>query len=123
MSFISDIEAGIKTLFTATSAGFMNDASAGQNQLSHWAQELRGANSPALRPILAELENLQRCIGAGDAAGMAATFQTLGTLTAAAASNTHTFEGTGDKLRELSQKLITAGGNMRHIAGAKVAAH
>ena len=123
MSFISDIEAGIQSLFAATSAGFRNDATAGQNHLAHWVQELRGTNAPALRPLVAELETLQRCLGAGDAAGMAASFQTLGTLTAAAASNTHTYEGTGDKLRELSQKLITAGGNMRHIAGARPAAH
>ena len=124
MSFISDIEAGIKSLFTATSAGFRNDATEGQNHLSGWLQQLRGTNDASLRPIVAELETLQQHLQANNAAGMAASFQTLGTLTAAAASHIHTFEGTGDKLRELSQKLITAGGNMRHIAQAHApAAH
>ena len=121
MSYISDIEAGIQSLFAATNAGFRNDSSAGQNHIAGWLQTLQESNNPALRPIVQELDVLGQAIGRNDAAAMAEAFQKLGTLTAASALHIHSFEGTGDKLRELSQKLITAAGNLRLVAQAPVA--
>lgn len=122
MSFISDIESGIQSLFAATNAGFRNDGSTGQQHVANWMQTLRSSNNPALAPIVAELDVLNLAINRNDPAAMAAAFQKLGTLTAASALQIHTFEGTGDKLRELSQKLITAAGNLRLVAQAPVAA-
>jgi hypothetical protein len=65
---------------------------------------------------VAELETLRGHVNNNNAAGMAVAFQNLGELTAKAALSTHSFSGEGDKARELSQKLITAAGNLRMIA-------
>jgi hypothetical protein len=116
MSFISDIEAGIQSLFHATDNGFMVDPSRGQNHLNHWVDQLRSSDHPSVRPIITELGVLQGHLDRNNAAGMAASFQLLGELTAKSALQIHNFSGEGDKLRELSQKLITAGGNLRQIA-------
>ena len=116
MNYQSEIEAGIQTLFATTNAGFIGDAGAGQNHLASWLNLLRDANSPALQPVVQELETLNQAISSNDAAAMSKSFFTLGNLTSTSALAIHSFEGTGDKLRELSQKLTTAGGNLRIIA-------
>ncbi len=116
MNHFNAIEAGIQSLFAATNAGFMNDASAGQDQLSTWLNELRSSNDPALRPVAQELEALSQAISKNDLPAMSKSFYQLGHLTATAALSLHSFAGTGDKLRELSQKLIAAGGNIHIIA-------
>jgi hypothetical protein len=116
MNYISEIELGIQSLFAATSAGFTNDASAGQGHVSNWLSALQSSNDPALRPIAQELEVLNRAIGSGDATAMSKSLYLLGNLTGKAALNLHAFGGgIGDKLRELSQKLISAGGNLQLI--------
>ena len=116
MSFISEVESSIRVLFDATNVGYQMDPSKGQNQLENWIQHLRSIDQPVLRPIVAELETLRNHINGNNAAGMALSFQTLGELTAQSALTTHSFSGEGDKARELSQKLITAAGNLRLIA-------
>lgn len=116
MNYFNEIEAGIQSLFAATNAGFMNDAGAGRDHLSTWLNELRSSNDPALRPIAQELEVLNNAIGHNDLPAMAKSFFQLGHLTGTAALNLHSFAGLGDKLRELSQKLIAAGGNIQTIA-------
>ncbi|MBD2723992.1 hypothetical protein MUN81_07660 [Hymenobacter sp. 5317J-9] len=121
MSFISEVESGIKSLFTATGNGFQMDPSAGYSHIDHWIQQLRSIDQPVLRPIVAELETLRRHIDGNNPAGMSQAFQNLGELTAQAALTTHNFSGEGDKARELSQKLIAAAGNLRHLASTAVA--
>jgi hypothetical protein len=116
MNHFNEIEAGIQSLFAATGAGFMNDPAAGQDHLNSWLTELRSSNDPALRPVAQELEVLNHAISSGDIAAMAKSFFLLGNLTAKSAHSLHSFAGLGDKLRELSQKLIAAGGNMQIIA-------
>lgn len=116
MNHFSEIEAGIQSLFAATNAGYMNDAGAGQNHVTTWLNELRSSNDPALRPVAQELEVLNRAISSGDVPAMAKSFFLLGHLTGTAALSLHSFAGIGDKLRELSQKLISAGGNLQIIA-------
>ena len=126
MNHFNEIEAGIQSLFAATNAGYMNDSSAGQSHISTWLNELRSSNDPALRPVAQELEVLNRAISSGDALAMSKSFYLLGNLTAQAAHSLHSFAGLGDKLRELSQKLISAGGNLQLIAqsqGHHTAAH
>ncbi|MBF9220176.1 hypothetical protein [Hymenobacter ruricola] len=118
MSFISEVESGIKSLFTATGNGFQMDPSAGYSHIDNWIQHLRNINQPVLNPIVAELETLRRHIEGNNPAGMAQAFQNLGELTAQSALTTHNFSGEGDKARELSQKLIAAAGNLRHLAKA-----
>nr|GFC25988.1 hypothetical protein [Tanacetum cinerariifolium] len=54
---------------------------------------------------------------------MAKSFFLLGHLTGTAALNLHSFAGLGDKLRELSQKLISAGGNLQLIAQQRGHSH
>ncbi|TVT37817.1 hypothetical protein FNT36_21880 [Hymenobacter setariae] len=115
MNYISEIESSIQSLFAATSAGFTQDASAGQSQVGNWLSSLQSSNDPALRPIAQELDVLNQAIGSGDASAMAKSFYQLGNLTGKAALNLHAFGGVGDKLRELSQKLISAGGNLQII--------
>jgi len=115
MNYISEIESSIQSLFAATSAGFTQDTSAGQSQVGNWLNSLQSSNDPALRPIAQELDVLNRAIGSGDASAMAKSFYQLGNLTGKAALNLHAFGGVGDKLRELSQKLISAGGNLQII--------
>ncbi len=116
MNYFSEIESGIQSLFAATNAGFRQDGSVGQNHVAAWLSELQHSNDPALRPVAQELENLNRAIGSGDALAMSKSFFLLGNLTSKAALNLHGFASLGDKLRELSQKLISAGGNMQIIA-------
>jgi hypothetical protein len=116
MNHFNEIEAGIQSLFAATNAGFMNDAGAGQSHVGTWLNELRSSNDPALRPIAQELEVLNNAISNNDVSAMAKSFFLLGNLTAKSAHSLHSFAGIGDKLRELSQKLISAGGNLQIIA-------
>ena len=127
MDFFTDMESSIKMLFTATNDGFRHNAEPGQQQVGYWIDRLRDVQHPALGPIVAELNNLQQHLGHNDAAGMAVAFQNLGELSARAAHDMHSFGGAGDKLRELSQKLITAAGNLRLVARTQtpvvVAAH
>ncbi len=123
MNLISEAEAGIQSLYAATQKGFLADAGAGQNQISGWLHYLRGGDQKILGPIVRELEALGTHIGNNDPAGMATAFQRMGVLTAEAALGTHSFQGNGDKIRELSQKLITAAGNLRLLAKAQPARH
>ena len=116
MSFISEVESSIRVLFDATSKGFQMDSGTGLNQIDNWIQHLRAIDQPVLRPIVTELETLRSYINNNNVAAMARSFQTLGELTAQSALATHSFKGDGDKAREISQKLITAAGNLRHIA-------
>ena len=116
MSFSSEAESSIRLLFDTVNAGFQVDASRGQDHLENWIQHLRGIDQPVTRSIVAELETLRGHVNNNNAAGMAQAFQNLGEMTANAALSTHSFKGEGDKARELSQKLITAAGNLRLIA-------
>ena len=116
MNYQSEIESGIQSLFAAIGAGFLNDGSAGQNHIATWLQVLQDGNNAALRPVAQELENLNQAISSNNAAAMSKSFFLLGILTSAAAKKMHSFEGLGDKLRELSQKLTAAGGNLQVIA-------
>jgi len=125
MSFFSEMESGVQALFAAVGNGFGGDPAIGQQHVANWRQHLSGSNEPMLRAINQELEVLNGHISRGNAAGMAVSMQLLGELTAKAAMGIHTFEGTGDKMRELSQKLVAAAGNLRQIAATQqtVAAH
>ena len=116
MSFISEVESSIQTLFAAISNGFQMDSGAGINQIDNWSQHLSSLNEPSLRPIQHELTALRGHIENNNAAGMAVAFQNLGELTAQSALSVHNFSGNGDKAREISQKLIAAAGNLRHVA-------
>ena len=116
MSFISEAESSIRMLFDTNNAGFHVDPSKGLSHLESWIQHLRSIDQPATRPIVAELETLRGHVNANNAAAMAQSFQNLGELTAQAAGGTHSFKGEGDKARELSQKLVTAAGNLRLVA-------
>jgi hypothetical protein len=118
MNAFSEIEAAIQTLVDAKGNGFMNAPDAGLGQLGNWMQHLRNADAPALRAIAGELEQLQGYFQQNNLAAAAATMQSIGEHTALAAQNIHTFEGTGDKLRHLSQALISAAGNLRQVAVA-----
>lgn len=118
MSFISEVESSIQTIFAAIGNGFQMDPGAGINQIDHWINHLRSIDQPVLRPVVAELETLRRHIEGNNAAGMAQAFQNLGELTAQSALTTHNFSGEGDKAREFSQKLIAAAGNLRLVAKA-----
>jgi hypothetical protein len=123
MNYFNEIEAGIQSLFAATNAGYLNDPAAGQDHLTTWLNELRSSNDPALRPVAQELETLNQAISSNDVAAMAKSFFLLGHLTGTAALNLHSFAGLGDKLRELSQKLISAGGNLQLIAQQRGHSH
>ena len=121
MSFFSEAETSIRLIFDTVNLGFNVDPSKGQDHIENWIQHLRSIDQPATRPIVAELETLRGHINSNNVAAMAQTFQNLGELTAKAALSTHGFSGQGDKARELSQKLISVAGNLRHIAGSQVA--
>ena len=121
MNFISEIESSIQALFATVNNGFMEDPAAGQQQVSNWYQHLSNSDNPAVRPVAAELDLLNGHIQRNDAAAMGASFQKLADLTARAALPLHSFEGTGDKIRELSQKLNSAGGNLQIIARQRAA--
>ena len=116
MSFISEVESSIRVLFDTINSGFQNDPGKGHDQIENWIQHLRSIDQPVLRPIVTELETLRNHINGNNAVGMAQAFQNLGEMTAQAALATHSFSGEGDKAREISQKLITAAGNLRLIA-------
>ena len=123
MSFFSEAETSIRLLFDTVNLGFNVDPGKGQDHIENWIQHLRSIDQPATRPIVAELETLRGHVSANNAAAMAQSFQNLGELTAQAASGTHSFKGEGDKARELSQKLITAAGNLRLVARQTSAQH
>jgi hypothetical protein len=123
MNYFNEIEAGIQSLFAATNAGFVNDPAAGQDHLNTWLNALNSSNDPALRPISQELDVLNRAISSGDLEAMSKSFYLLGHLTGKAALSLHSFAGLGDKLRELSQKLISAGGNIKIISQQRSNAH
>ncbi|MGY3088688.1 hypothetical protein ACVWYF_001728 [Hymenobacter sp. UYAg731] len=123
MSFISEAESSIRMLFDTTNAGFHVDPSKGLSHLESWTQHLRSIDQPATRLMVTELETLRGHVNNNNAAGMALSFQSLGEMTAQAALTTHNFSGEGDKARELSQKLISAAGNLRHIAASQVVQH
>src|SRR6476469_10385954 len=116
MSFFSEAESSIRLLLATVNLGFNTDPSRGQDHIENWIQHLRSIDQPATRPIVAELETLRGHVNNNNAAGMAQDFQNLGELTATAAAGTHNFSGEGDKARELSQKLVTAAGNLRLVA-------
>ena len=120
MSFFSEAETSIRLLFDTVNLGFNVDPSKGQDHLQNWIQHLRGIDHATTRPIVTELETLRGHVSANNAAGMAVSFQNLGELTALAAAGTHNFSGEGDKARALSQKLVTAAGNLRLIARSAV---
>jgi len=121
MNFFSEIESSIQVLFAAIDAGFVQDSSVGQQQASHWFQTLSSSNDPAVRLVAQELDVLNGHIQRDDAAGMGASFQKLAILTSKAALPLHSFGGIGDKIRELSQKLNAAGGNLQIIAKQRAA--
>ena len=123
MSFFTEAESSIRMLFDTNNAGFHVDPSKGLSHLESWIQHLRGIDQPATRLMVTELETMRTHISNNNAAGMAQTFQNLGEMTAKAALTTHNFSGEGDKARELSQKLISAAGNLRHIASSQGAQH
>lgn len=122
MSFISEIEASVQTLFTAIGNGFQMDPAAGHAQIDNWIQHLRSLDQASLRPVVQELEALRGHINNNDATGMSVAFQNLGEMTAQSVLSVHNFVGNGDKAREISQKLIAAAGNLRHLANAPAAA-
>ncbi len=121
MNFSSEIESSIQVLFAAISAGFVQDTSTGQQQASHWYQMLSSSDNPAVRLVAQELDVLNGHIQRDDAGAMGDSFQRLADLTARAALPIHSFEGLGDKIRELSQKLNAAGGNLQIIARQRAA--
>lgn len=123
MSFFSEAESSIRLIFDTVNLGFNVDPSKGQDHIGNWIQHLRSIDQPATRPIVAELEALRGHVNNNNAAAMAQSFQTLGELTAQAAAGTHNFSGEGDKARELSQKLVTAAGNLRLVARATPVQH
>ena len=123
MNAINEIEAAIRALVEAKGSGFTNAPDAGLGQIDRWLQHLRSADSPALRTVAYELEQLQGHFQRNNPAAAAASLQALGEHTAVVAKDIHTFEGTGDKLRHLSQALVSAAGNLRIVAGAPAAAH
>ena len=116
MNYFNQAEADIQTLFTATNQGFMGDGSVAGNHLNAWLDALHAENNNALRPVTEELQALSEAINRNDAAAMGKSFITLGNLTSQLALGLHSFAGLGDKLRELSQKLASAGGNLLTIA-------
>ncbi|MBU6121070.1 hypothetical protein [Hymenobacter siberiensis] len=123
MSFFTEAESSIRLLFDTNNAGFQVDPGKGISHLENWIQHLRNIDQPATRLMVAELETLRNHISNNNAAGMSQAFQNLGEMTAQAALTTHNFSGEGDKAREFSQKLISVAGNLRHIAGSRVAQH
>ena len=118
MNASNEIEAAIRTLVEAKGSGFTNAPDAGLGQIDNWLQHLRHADAPALRTIAHELEQLQSHFRQNNVAAAAASLQTLAEHTAKAAQSIHSLEGTGDKLRHLSQALVSAAGNLRIVAGA-----
>lgn len=121
MNASAEIEAAIQTLVAAKGSGFTNAPDAGLGQLDNWLQHLRNADAPGLRAIAGELEQLRGHFEQNNLVAAAQSLQDIGEHTAVAALNIHTFEGTGDKLRHLSQALVSAAGNLRLVAQAPAA--
>ena len=121
MNFISEIESSIQVLFATINNGFVQDPGSGQQQVTNWLQHLRGSDLPSVRLVANELDVLNGHIQRNDVGAMGDSFQRLADLTARAALPMHSFEGTGDKIRELSQKLNSAGGNLQIIARQRAA--
>jgi len=121
MNFFSEIETSIQALFAAINAGFVQDTSAGQQQVGNWYQALSSSDNPAVRLVANELDVLNGHLQRNDVAGMGDSFQKLAILTSQSALPLHSFGGVGDKLRELSQKLNSAGGNLQIIARQRAA--
>jgi hypothetical protein len=121
MNFISEIESSIQALFAATNAGFVQDTSVGQQHVGNWLQALNSSDVPAVRLVATELDVLNGALQRNDVAAMGASFQKLAILTSQSALPLHAFGGVGDKLRELSQKLNSAGGNLQIIARQRAA--
>ena len=120
MNASAEIEAAIQTLVDAKGSGFRIAPDAGLGQLDNWLQHLRHADAPALRGIAGELERLRGHFQQNNLGAAAQSLQTLAEHTALAAKSIHSFEGTGDKLRHLSQALVSAAGNLRVVAQAPV---
>ena len=121
MNYFSEIESSIQVLFAAINAGFVQDTSVGQQQVGNWYQALSSSDNPAVRLVAQELDALNGHIQRNDVAAMGASFQKLADLTSKAALPLHSFGGVGDKIRELSQKLNSAGGNLLIIARQRAA--
>ncbi len=119
MNYASEIESSIRLLFDSISAGFEQDPEAGQQHVAHWLEMLRASDNPAVQPVAEELAAFQDHLRQGNAAAMGDSFQKLADLTARAALPIHSFQGLGDKVRELSQKLNSAGGNLQLIGRQK----
>ena len=121
MNFFSEIESSIQVLFAAIDAGFVQDTSVGQQHVNNWYQTLSSSDNPAVRLVANELDVLNGHIQRNDVAGMGDSFQKLAILSSQAALPLHSFGGIGDKIRELSQKLNSAGGNLQIIARQRAA--
>jgi hypothetical protein len=121
MNYFSEIESSIQVLFAAINAGFVQDTSVGQQQVGNWYQALSSSDIPAVRLVAQELDALNGHIQRNDVAAMGASFQKLADLSSKAALPMHSFAGVGDKVRELSQKLNSAGGNLQIIARQRAA--
>ncbi|MDJ0365650.1 hypothetical protein QMK33_10845 [Hymenobacter sp. H14-R3] len=121
MNFFSEIESSIQVLFAAIDAGFVQDTSVGQQHVTNWYQTLSSSDNPAVRLVAQELDVLNGHIQANNVGGMGDSFQRLADLSSRAALPIHSFEGLGDKIRELSQKLNSAGGNLQIIARQRAA--
>jgi len=121
MNFFSEIETSIQALFAAINVGFVQDTSVGQQQVGNWYQALSSSDNPAVRLVANELDVLNGHLQRNDVAGMGDSFQKLAILTSQSALPLHSFGGVGDKLRELSQKLNSAGGNLQIIARQRAA--
>jgi hypothetical protein len=123
MNYFNQAESDIRLLFDSIAQGFTGDGNAASSHINAWLDALHGQNSNALRPVTEELQALNEAIGRNDAAGMGKAFINLANLTSQAALGLHSFAGLGDKLRELSQKLSSAGGNMLTIAQHRSQGH
>ena len=121
MNLFSELESSIQVLYAAINAGFVQDTSVGQQQVTNWYRTLSNSDNPAVRLVAQELDVLNGHIQRNDVGAMGASFQKLADLTSKAALPIHSFGGVGDKARELSQKLNSAGGNLLIIARQRAA--
>jgi len=109
MNLFSELENSIQVLYAAINAGFVQDTSVGQQQVGNWYQALSSS------------DELNGHIQRNDVGAMGASLQKLADLTSKAVLPLHSFGGVGDKARELSQKLNSAGGNLQIIARQRAA--
>ena len=121
MNLFSELENSIQVLYAAINAGFVQDTSVGQQQVGNWYQALSSSDEPAARLVAQELDVLNGHIQRNDVGAMGASLQKLADLTSKAVLPLHSFGGVGDKARELSQKLNSAGGNLQIIARQRAA--